>query len=154
MKPNINKYGLILLIAAAPVALVAAPLSQTMIVNANETENKHPVTDSIVKSAVEKGADDQNWTAKLAGTHRYILTKTKGSRFVTVSIDTSDKGYMITYVNSRGLHVDSTTQTIDDDYDSWLTKLNKEIQSNIVESDVTDEPEQKKLMPLEENWSI
>lgn len=85
-----------------------------------------------VRKAILRAAQARDWTAQnVSGSHVRATYKKPGKvgtvYIATVDITFNAKTINIRYHSSRDLNYDKDAGTIDDDYNSWVKKLEKRI---------------------------
>lgn len=91
-----------------------------------------PLTLDDYKRAIIRGGAKRGWTFEDAGPgHLVGNLAVRGKHFATVDVAYDTQTFSITYKSSQNLKYDPTTQTIHQNYNSWVSNLQNDIQSEI-----------------------
>jgi len=93
-----------------------------------------PLTLEDYKRAIIRGGARRGWTfEETAPGHLVGKLNVRGKHFATVDVTFDTREFSISYKDSQNLKYDPATQQIHTNYNSWVSNLQNDIQSEITQ---------------------
>jgi hypothetical protein len=124
----------LLLVAAVAVAGCRAETvyNPTDIAYAPAATTTRSLTQTDYKNAIIRAGTQRGWTFQDAGPgHLVGNLAVRGKHFATVDVFYDTESFTINYKDSRNLEYDPATRQIHTNYNSWVSNLQQDIQTEV-----------------------
>ena len=130
-----RSVSVVLLVAAVAIAgcRPGAPVYNVTDMAYSPVTANRSLSRSDYKNAIVRAGAQRGWTFQDAGPGHLIGNlAVRGKHFATVDIFYDTESFTINYKDSRNLEYDPATRQIHPNYNSWVERLQQDIQAEVI----------------------